>query len=88
MVSDASDMDRNFLYHGRNRRNHLGCLAVQGKSAAAAPQSSFSGQTPFEAAFRVTRRRYVVAGMVAATIAVLCSLAVALGAYLNMGVSN
>jgi hypothetical protein len=26
-------------------------------------KSSFSGQTPFEAAFRVTRRRYVVAGM-------------------------
>ena len=25
-------------------------------------KSSFSGQTPFEAAFRVTRRRYVVAG--------------------------
>jgi hypothetical protein len=45
-------------------------------------KSSFSGQTPFEAAFRV------VAGMVAAAIAVLCSLAVALGAYLNMGVSN
>ena len=51
-------------------------------------KSFFSGQTPFEAAFRVTRRRYVVAGMVAAAIAVLCSLAVALGAYLNMGVSN
>jgi hypothetical protein len=53
-------------------------------------KSSFSGQTPFEAAFRVTRRRYVVAGMggVGAAIAVLCSLAVALGAYLNMGVSN
>jgi hypothetical protein len=30
-------------------------------------KSSFSGQTPFEAAFRVTRRRYVVAGMVAAS---------------------
>ena len=51
-------------------------------------KSSFSGQTPFEAAFRATRRRYVVAGMVAAAIAVLCSLAVALGAYLNMGVSD
>jgi hypothetical protein len=48
-------------------------------------KSSFSGQIPFEAAFRATRRRYVVAGMVAAAIAVLCSLAVALGAYLNMG---
>jgi hypothetical protein len=48
---------------------------------------SFSGQTPFEAAFTVTRRRYVVAGMIAAAIAILCSLAVALGAY-YMGDSN
>ena len=37
-------------------------------------KSSFSGQTPFEAAFRVTRRRYVFAGMIATAIAVLCSL--------------
>jgi hypothetical protein len=49
---------------------------------------SFSGQTPFEAAFRVTRRRYVFRGMIAAAIAVLCSLAVAFGAYLNLNGSN
>ena len=51
-------------------------------------KSSFSGQTPFEVAFRVTRRRYVVAGMVATAIAVLCSLSVALGTYLNMADAN
>ena len=45
---------------------------------------SFSGQTPFEIAFRVARRRYVFRGMVAAALAVLCSLTVAFSAYLNL----